>query len=236
MSAKKSSAAVAATAGHVDSAGLGAPRSPQVNLLPTEIRARRALGRVKAVLVAILVTVVLLAVAGFIGSVFVERSAASDLAAKQAEVQRLVNEQAQYGEVPVLKAQIASTESARRLGMSTEVLWKGYLGAIQAVTPADVTITQLATELPSPTILGPVSTVPLNSPSIGSISFVGQARTVPDLSAWTEALDGIPGFADATFATETLTDATGVVYYDITTSVQVNELAFASRFVTKASK
>src|ERR1035437_6061044 len=132
MSAKKSSAAVAATAGHVDSAGLGAPRSPQVNLLPTEIRARRALGRVKAV--------------------FVERSAASDLAAKQAEVQRLVNEQAQYGEVPVLKAQIASTESARRLGMSTEVLWKGYLGAIQAVTPADVTITQLATELPSPTI------------------------------------------------------------------------------------
>jgi len=236
MSAKKSSAAAAAADGHVDVAGLGAARSPQVNLLPAEIRAGRVLGRVKMWLAVVLVATIVLAIAGFVGSALVERSAADELAAKQAEVQRLVAEQSKYNEVPQVKAQIASTESARRLGMSTEVLWKGYLGAIQAVTPAGVTIKNLTTELPTPVLPGSVSAAPLVSPSLGSISFVGQARTIPDLSAWMEALDGIPGLADATFATATLTDADGLVYYDIATTVQVNDIALASRFVAKASK
>jgi len=236
MSAKKSSAAAAAEDGHVDVAGLGAPRSPQVNLLPAEIRAGRVLGRVKIWLAVVLVVTVVLAIAGYVGSGRVERSAADGLAAKQAEVQRLVAEQSIYKEVPLIKAQIASTESARRLGMSTEVLWKGYLGAIQAVTPAGVTIKNLTTELPNPVLPASVSAVPLVSPSLGSISFVGQARTLPDLSAWTEALDAIPGLADATFATATLTDDAGLVYYEIATTVQVNDIALASRFVAKASK
>jgi len=236
MSAKKSSAAAAAEDGHVDVAGLGAPRSPQVNLLPAEIRAGRVLGRVKIWLAVVLVVTVVLAIAGYVGSGLVERSAADELAAKQTEVQSRVAEQSIYKEVPLIKAQIASTESARRLGMSTEVLWKGYLGAIQAVTPAGVTIKNLTTELPNPVLPASVSAAPLVSPSLGSISFVGQARTLPDLSAWMEALDGIPGLADATFATATLTDADGLVYYDIATTVQVNDIALASRFVAKASK
>jgi len=236
MSAKKSDATIATADGRVDIVGLGIARFPQVNLLPAEIRAGRVLGRVRIRLAVVLLATVLLAAGGFIGSTVVERSAASDLAAKQAEVQRLVGEQAKYNEVPLLKGQIASTLSARRLGMSTEVLWKGYLGAIQAVTPTDVTISQLTTELPSPVLPGSVSAAPLIAPSLGSISFVGQARTLPDLSAWMEALDGIPGFADARFATAALADANGVVYYDIATTVQVNDIAFASRFVAEASK
>jgi Tfp pilus assembly protein PilN len=236
MSAKKNSAAAAAEDGHVDLIGLGAARSPQVNLLPAEIRAGRVLGRVKGWLAVVLVATAVLAAVGFVGSALVERSAADELAAKQAEVQALVAQQSKYAEVPLVKTQITQTEAARRLGMSTEVLWKGYLGAIQAVTPPDVTISKLTTELPSPVVLPAVSVTPLLSPSLGSIGFVGQARTLPDVSAWMEALDTIPGFADATCATATLTDADGVVYYEIATTVQVNDVALASRFVAEASK
>lgn len=236
MSTKKSMTTLAATDGRVDVVGLGIARFPQVNLLPPEIRASRVLGRAKMRLAAALLFVVVLAAAGFVGSALIERSAANELVAKQVEVQRLVAEQAKYAEVPRVKAQIASTQLARQLGMSTEVLWKGYLGAIQAVTPAGVTIKNLTTELPSPVLPGSVSGAPLVSPSLGSISFVGQARTLPDLSAWMEALDGIPGLADATFATAPLTDVDGLVYYEIATTVQVNDIALASRFVAKASK
>jgi Tfp pilus assembly protein PilN len=236
MSPKKSDATIATAAGRVDIVGLGIARFPQVNLLPAEIRAGRVLGRVKTVLVAVLVTVVLLAVAGFVGSVFIERSAANDLAAKQSEVQALVAEQAKYAEVPLVKSQVTSAKGARKLAMSTEVLWKGYLTAIQAVTPTDVTIKSLATEMPTPLVPLSTSSNLLQAPSVGSISFVGQARTLPDLSAWMEAINGVPGFADATFVTSTRTDAGGVTYYEIATTVQVNETAFASRFVAEASK
>jgi Tfp pilus assembly protein PilN len=236
MSAKKSAVAGAAADGRVDVAGLGAPRSPQVNLLPPEIRARRVLGRVKMSLGVVLLVVVLLAVAGYFGSSAVERSAAKDLAGKQSDVEVLVAEQAKYAEVPLLKAQLSAAKTARTLGMSTEVLWKGYLGAIQTVTPTDVTISSLTTELPNPVLARSASAAPLNAPSLGSISFVGQARALPDLSTWMEALNGIPGLADATFATAALIDTDGVVYYDISTTVQVNGTAVASRFAAEASK
>jgi len=236
MSTKKSMTTLAAADGRVDVVGLGIARFPQVNLLPPEIRASRVLGRAKMRLAAALLFVVVLAAAGFVGSALIERSAANELVAKQVEVQRLVAEQAKYAEVPRVKAQIASTQLARQLGMSTEVLWKGYLGAIQAVAPAGVTITELSTQLPGPVQPGTPAAAPLDALSVGSISFVGQARTLPDLSTWMEALNAIPGFADATFNTSELTEDNGVVYYNIASTVQVNETAFASRFVAEAGK
>lgn len=211
-------------------AALGAPLRPQVNLLPPEIRSRRALGRTKVHLALALLVVLLLAALGYVYASLLEAQAADDLADVQADVQALVEQQGQYAEVPRIKRQIATAEDARRIGMATEILWTDYLRYIEASTPEAVSITELSTDVPGP-MTGPLASIsPLDTLGIGSISVMGQASTLPDLSAWMDALDAVPGFSDATYMSAELTDDEGVAYFSITATVRVDETVLASRF------
>lgn len=211
---------------------IGAPALPQVNLLPPEVRSRRALGRTKARL-AVGVVLVLLAVAlAYVFASLAKAQAATDLADAQDEAQRLVARQAEFAEVPLVKGQISLAEQALQLAMANEVLWPKYLQAIQAVQPAGVSLLQLTTEMPGPSDAGIPSASPLDAPSVGSIGFTAQAGTLPDLAAWMDALDGIAGFNDATLSTATLTDDEGVVSYEIAATIRVDESVFAGRFST----
>ncbi|MBX9245862.1 PilN domain-containing protein [Actinotalea ferrariae] len=236
MSPAKGAVLEAAPDGRVDVAGLGAFPMAQVNLLPPEVRSRRAVGRLKVRLVVALLVTLLVAALGFVYAAFTDKQATDDLAFAQSEVQRLQQEQAQYAEVPQVKSAITAVESARLLGTSTEVLWPAYVRAIQAVTPAGVTIQDLDTEMPSPIMGSAVTQGPLDEASVGAISFTGQALTLPDLSAWMDALERVPGFVDASYTTAELTSAEGVVYYTITTTVHVTQDAFADRHAPETSE
>ncbi len=52
--------------------------------------------------------------------------------------------------------------------------------------------------MPTPLGDGGVATDPLVTPGVGSISFTGRADTMPDVAAWLDALNSIPGFSGAT--------------------------------------
>lgn len=215
----------------VDLAGLGATRMPQVNLLPNDIRSRRALGRVKVRLGIALLFVVLVAALGFVGAIMVENAAAGELALKQQEVERLTAEQQQYAEVPQVKSEIAAIEAARELGMSTEVLWGDYLAAIQAVSPDGVSIQTLTTTMPSPTQLPVIASNPLAGQGVGEITFTTRSAQLPDIAAWITALESVPGFHDAYMTSAEVTDQSGVVYYETASSVVVDDTVFAQRFI-----
>lgn len=212
-------------------AALGAPLQPQVNLLPPEIRSRRALGRAKVGLAFVLAGVILLVALGYVYASLTENRAANELAAAEDEVLALQAQQSRYSEVPQVKGQIAAARQARELSMSTEVLWPDYIRAIQAVTPEGVSLSQLSTEMPSPTVGMSLSTSPLDAAGVGAITFNGTSRTLPDLAGWMDALDAIPGFASATYTTAELTDQEGVVVYQIAAAVRLEESVFASRFL-----
>lgn len=214
---------------------IGAPPLPQVNLLPPEVRSRRALGRTKARLAVGLALLLLGLAVAYVFASFAKSQAATDLADAQDEAQRLVSRQAEFSEVPLVKGQIGFAEQALQLAMANEVLWPKYLLAIQAVQPPEVSLAQLTTEMPGPSGAWIPSASPLDGPSVGSIGFTAQARTLPDLAAWMDALDGIAGFNDVTLSTATMTDDEGVVSYEISASIQVDESAFEGRFsVTEA--
>lgn len=221
----------ARTDGRPDYAALGVAPFPQVNLLPPEVRSRRQLGRTKIWLGIALLVVLLLIGLGYVVAALARASAADDLADAEAEVQRLMAQQAQYAEVPLVKGQIATAERARLMATETEVVWPEYIRAIQAVLPPGVTITQLATEMPGPGTDTMSSGSPLDIPNVGALSFMAQARTLPDMAAWMDGLDAIQGFGSATFTTATLTDDEGVIVYEIAVQVRVDESAFAHRFV-----
>lgn len=218
------------TVASLDLGAIGAPALPQVNLLPPEIRSRRALGRVKVRLGIALLCVVLLAAVGFVYALKSEADTARVLEQKRADVLQLQSDQAKYAEVPRIKKEIASTVEARDAAMSTEVLWVDYVQAIQAVTPPEVRIFEMSTLMPGPLTPETTSSSPLDGPSIGSVSFTGTAEVLPDLATWIDALNQVPGLQDATYTTAELRDEEAVVAYTIAVTVQVTSDAYSGRF------
>lgn len=230
MSPRNAATPEASGDGSVDLAGLGAATRAQVNLLPPEVRSRRALGQVKLRLGLGLLVVLLLVGVGFVWASFQERNATSDLDAAKSDVQDLVSQQAKYAEVPEVKGKVAAAEAARLFGMSTEVLWSDYLGRLALALPAGAKIETIVSTMPSPMEAGAVESNPLAQPGVGTLTFTTRSPTVPDAAAWIEALDAIPGFSDATYSVAEIQDDEGTAYYATTSVVQVNQTAFAGRF------
>lgn len=204
---------------------------PQVNLLPPEVRAARGLRSTKRILVLSLVGVVGVCGVAFVASSVTAANAVVRLGDAQAETTRLMVEQSQYAEVPLVKGALADTHQAIELGMSTEVQWKSYLDAITAVLPEGVSIDILSTTGATPMSGSPALTNPLQPVSTGQITFTARSLTVPNTAAWIEALDSVPGLGGAWTSSVTVTGSEdGTTYYDVSASVQVLDTAYSHRF------
>lgn len=209
----------------------GASPLPQVNLLPPEIRAGRQLKNVKAWLgVAVLITALVAGVL-FLWATFMLRTAEAELAATQDQNTALVAEQQQYAEVPLVLNELAAVEEARLFGMSTEVVWTPYLQAVAASAPEGVSLDQLAFTGATPTDAAPDSTNPLAAAHVGAITFTARSLNLPDTATWIDNLAAVPGFSDPWFGSAQVSDEDGIVYYSVTGTVNVNEQAYAERFV-----
>lgn len=207
---------------------------PQVNLLPPEVRAARALRHVKQWLAIALVVVVAVLAVGYAFAVMQRSSADDQLADAQQDSTQLQNEARKYAKVqPVLKG-LKTTKDSRLLAMGTEVLWKPYLDAIAAVLPADVAITTFSVIQGSATQPAPASPDGLTEQGVATIMFTTKARTLPDDAAWTDALNSIPGMYGATSSSDSLEESEDVVAYTVTSMVQVNASALANRFAEPA--
>jgi len=203
---------------------------PQVNLLPPEIRAKRGLTTLKRWLGVSLVAIVALCVLAYGASLMAAAAAQADLVTAQDDTARLQKEQAKYAEVPQVLGALSTATAARELGMSTEVQWKSYLDAITAVLPANVSIDSIAVTGATPMAPAAAPASVLEAPSVAQIQFSGRVATVPDTAAWIDALNSVPGFSDAWALSQAITATDATIYYTVTSSVQVTDLAYAKRF------
>ena len=206
---------------------------PQVDLLPPEVRAGRKLRHTNRLLLLVVAGILLASLLGWVATLFAADSAQSELDDVMQDTARLQAEQSKYAEVPQVLGDIANIEGARTAGTSTEILWKPYFDALRAVTPAGVSLDDLSVTTATPMMVAPTATSPLAGPSIGQIVFTAKALAVPDTSAWLDALDAVPGLGDAWFSSSTLTETEGVVYWSISATVEVNDLALANRFAVE---
>ncbi len=204
---------------------------PQVNLLPPEVKAARGLVNIKRWLGLSLVFVLALAVLAYGFSFLENQRTQGELADAQQENARLMQEQAEYAEVPQVLSELKRSESARTLGMGADVLWKPYIDAIAAVLPAGVSIDNFTVTQSTPFSAGQTVADPLIEPGLGSIVFTVRTSTLPDDAAWLDALNSIPGLGDATMTSAALMQTEGEPYYGVTTSVQILESALSGRFV-----
>lgn len=206
---------------------------PQVNLLPPEIKAARGLRHLKKWLAGVVGLVVVVLVLGY-GLALMNRSAAeAELVQAQEQASELAAEQAQYAAVTPVLADLKRTQEALRTAGSTDILWKGYLDAVAAVMPPNVSIDSISVVQNTP--MTPVSALPgpdpLTPTGIATLTIAAKATGLTDDAAFTDALNTIPGF----YAAQTSTAAIGeteskAVVYAISSSVQVDETAFSRRF------
>ncbi len=166
---------------------------PQVNLLPPEVRAARGLVHVKRWLGVSLIVVLILSVLMYGFAVLANSSADADLADAQTQAATLATEQAKYAEVPLVLSELKRTDDAREQGMSTEILWKPYIDAIAAVLPPGVGIESMTVTQATPWLDAQPSTEALLDPGVGTIVFSVHTATLPDSSAWLDAVNSHPG-------------------------------------------
>jgi len=209
---------------------------PQVNLLPPAVRAGRALSRTKRLLAYVLVAVVLLIGVGVVGAIQVLGSENHRRDQAQAESVRLTQAQAQYAEAPRVLGQVSALESARQQGFATDVTWTPYLNAIYSVLPEGTQLITVGFTGLTPSLVAPLPTDPLQAPSVTQISFTGQSATLIDTAGWIDALNGVPGFADAWVSSATRGESEdGTIYYSVTSTVQVTAGAFSGRYDTEGN-
>lgn len=208
----------------------GAPGLPQVNLLPASVRAGRALQRVKVYLLLALGVVLIAALLGYVASMMAVSSAQSELEQVQAETTRLQQEQSKYSEVPQVKREIADTELARTIGMSSEVLWSDYVYEVLLQMPAGSQLTGFVTTAMNPLEGAPLPADPLVGPGIASVAITHRSLSLPDTAAWIDMLNGIEGMHDAQVLTQAVSEDEGIVYYEVSSTVQLSADALSGRF------
>ncbi len=207
----------------------GGPSLPQVNLLPPEVRADRRLRGARGWFGLAVVLAVLAVAAGW-GYGWVRTGAAQDdIVAEQQRTTDLLKQKAQFSAVTPVLAELMRVDAAQKQGSSTEILWSDYLGAITAVLPPDVTVATLTVQAANPMEALAAPTDPLATPSIATIAFTGTATTVPDAAAWADALDAVPGFSSAWVGTVQRAGTDGAIYYDVTSTIQMDATALAKR-------
>jgi len=204
--------------------------SPRVDLMPPEIRVKRAQLRFRRKLRLGLVGVLIVVVAACGATWALNSLAQTNLQAAQNEKQQLITQQLQYSAVTTTQGSIALVKAGQKVGDSTEIDWQAYLTKLQATLPSGVLLTGVTIDTATPLKVYTPSTVPLQGDRIATLTFTATSPSLPSIPDWLDRLTSLPGFADATPGQVTLTTS----MYTATVTMHINTEAFAHRFDKKA--
>jgi hypothetical protein len=205
---------------------------PKVNLLPPEILQARRLVALKRLLAGAVAAIVLVCIGATVWAQLRASAAQDELDAVQARGATLRGEQARYAAVPKLLNLIQAADGARERAMSQDVLWYGFMSDLAVTTPEGITLSGLQVSLDKPT----VNTDPLVPTGLGTVTFTGTAKHVPDVAAWLDAVAHIHGVDGSTLQTVTREDTKhgDSSPLNFTTSVTVTSNALTHRYDRKA--
>lgn len=205
---------------------------PRVDLLPAGLDDARTFRRVQLGLGLALACVVGLVGAAYVVGAGHVTDAEDTLAAEQFRTSQLQAEQAQYGDVPAIDAEVAAAESAQRAVTAFDVSWFSMLNAVAANTPENTTINSVTLSLDAaataPGGAGAVApTDPLGVAGVGSVSLLGSTVSQDKVASMLEGLGRVPGVAHPLLSTSTYAADTGVVAY--TTSATITHDALLNQ-------
>jgi len=214
-------------------AGAAVGGAPRVDLMPPEIRVKRAQLRTRRKLRLALFGVFLVVVAACGGTWVLATVSQTTLAAAQSQQQQLLAQQLTYSDVTTIKSSIGQIKAAQKVGDSTEIDWDMYLTKLQATLPAGVTFSTVNITTTTPiTALGQ-STTPLEGARVATLMFTASSPTLPSIPSLLNALKTLPGFVDATPGD--VTSAGGNAGFTANVTMHINTQAFDNRFDAAAA-
>lgn len=176
---------------------------PRVDLLPAAVAAGDRFRRLQLGLAAGLALVLVGAGAATVLAASQVSAAEEELAAHQSRTAQLQAEQAQYAEVPLLRAQAEVLAQTRSTALAQDVLWYRYSAHLANRLPADLRLTSLTMQLTDAAV-APVAdaAAPAAVPSVGGLVLALEGGRVPDSADLLDVLAATPGligpWADST--------------------------------------
>jgi Tfp pilus assembly protein PilN len=169
---------------------------PRVNLLPQEIAEQAKVRRARLALVGVAAVAALLIAGLYISANNDVADAQTGLAAVQQTSSQLAAQQAALANVPVIYAQVAAAQAQVVVAMGGEVRWSYELNNLALTIPAGVSINSYKAVLNLPSANGaPVgSTLAGGAPPVGTVDFVGEAKSYNQVAAWLDSLAKQPTY------------------------------------------
>ena len=171
---------------------------PRVNLLPQEIAEQAKVRQAKLVLVGVAAVAALLIAGLYVSANNEVSDAETGLAAVQQTSSQLAAQRASLASVPVIYAQVAAAQAQVVVAMGGEVRWSYQLNNLALTIPAGVSIDSYKATLSVPTAAGAsaITTPAGSAPIVGTVDFVGEAKTFNQVAAWLDSLAKQPTYLD----------------------------------------
>lgn len=190
--------------------------TPQVSLLPAEVREAGAVAAHRRKLIAVVVLAAVVAAGAVALAQSVEAADQARLADANRQAQMLTGQLAKFDDVRALQSQIAVGKAGVKVGSSTLIDWQQQVDQIEASMPAGYEVTGLTANGATPLAVYPQSDNLLEPRRAATITVEATSPTAGDeFSSWLSKLRDVPAYADAS-ADVTFDSGTGLYTIDLT--------------------
>ncbi len=207
--------------------GLVLGGEPRVNLIPPEVGERARRRRTRGFLVAAIVVVTALVVAGYAVATIRAIAVQQQLAAAQARTQTLLEQRAQYADTAAAARAVSVVQQTRLQATSGEVLWADVFDEITAELGPN-TYVEWSADSPPPWVAPLEAAGALGKPRVGVITLSVRSAGPLDSTALFTRLRALDITADMSYQVIEL--PTGETTYLTTITLNLAAESLALRF------
>jgi len=202
---------------------------PRAALMPPEVELRRKESSRRRGLLGAAVAVVVITIAGVVGSFWVAAVAEAQLAEERRLTEQLLATQAEFAEVLQVQRQLQSISGVRTQLAGVEVFWRDSLTPYLSVFAAGEVVDSLTLEgeAPAEPVLG--LTGPLRAPRVATVTMVIVTAESPQPQLWYRAWEQIETYADASIDSITLLQDV----FETRVTINLSDGALSQRFSTE---
>lgn len=175
-------------------AHVGAPKTPQVNLLPPDVGQRRAAGRARRAMLGLVVLFTLFVGAAWYYTLTLTYDAQDKLTAEEARTPAKRQELDKYSYLPELRGKVDTAVAARYAVGSVDIIWVDQLQALFTAFPSSMTLVTMDVQQVTPSAPQTSAGGVFDSPDYGSVTFSALTTVPIDPADLIERINALPGF------------------------------------------
>ncbi|AYG03003.1 PilN domain-containing protein [Gryllotalpicola protaetiae] len=215
--------------------------TPVARLLPPEVLEKGKARTTRNLMMLVILGVLVIAGVATAGAYLLAQRGQADLSELQSQNASVLAQESKYAPVRTVQSQVKLAQAAQHVGAASEIDWSAYFAKIQAVLPANVSITALSGETASPTTAVGQDSAPLSPSRSATVTMTITAPDELTIADTLDALQQLPGYAAAfpgsltqsagdSASTTPASGAAAPAAWTTTITLSLSDGAFADRF------